>query len=87
MTITDPTRTSTDPIKGWCEDPQAVRQQLTHAVEPGHLVALCGVRVIYTGDSWVEFTRLGRCAVCRNAARGLDPQALPDRRPPSLRVM
>jgi hypothetical protein len=72
LTITNPTRSSTTPLKGWAEDPRMVVRQVTHAVEPGHLVALCGVRVAHLGDPWTEVTRLGRCNVCRQVVARLD---------------
>jgi hypothetical protein len=44
---------------------------MTHFVEPGRTIALCGVRVGVIGDPWADrdsATALCRCSTCLNAS-------------------
>jgi hypothetical protein len=74
MTTTHPI----SPSKGWREDPAANPRQLTHAVEPGHTIAFCGMHVDISGDPWLSnATRapLTRCPVCATAVGFLDSRS------------
>jgi hypothetical protein len=69
MTIVSSDRSAGRLVMGWSEDPAVTTRQVTHAVEPGHRVGVCGARVALTGGPWTGLTRLSRCAICRQAAR------------------
>lgn len=66
------------PNAAWESDPETEPRQLTHAVWPGHRVALCGLLTTVTGGAWPtagapwQLPRM-RCAYCAQAvARELD---------------
>ncbi|MHA3703350.1 hypothetical protein ACXR2U_14315 [Jatrophihabitans sp. YIM 134969] len=72
MTLTAPSPVSLPfgwPVVGWQTDPASEPRQLTHAVWPGHRVALCGLVTEVTGGAWPTagerwpFPRM-RCARC-----------------------
>ena len=55
----------------WREEPSANRSQMTHIVELGRTVALCGVSVRVIGDPWPGVTSDAmtcRCTTCTNAS-------------------
>ena len=56
--------------QGWRDEPTKNRSQMTHLVEPGRTVALCGIQVRVIGDPWPDngvATVMCRCATCANA--------------------
>ena len=55
MTLTAPSSLATPhgwPLAAWTADPGVEVRQLTHAVWPGHRVALCGLLTAITGSAW-----------------------------------
>ena len=66
------------PRAAWVSDPGDEPRQLTHAVWPGHRVALCGLLTTVTGGAWPSdgapwlLPRM-RCPLCARAiAREID---------------
>ncbi len=61
--------------KGWVSPPSENRHQLTHAVDPGFRIALCGVSTAARAGTWpVDATLwdspLGRCPTCARVVYG-----------------
>ncbi|MHA3701817.1 hypothetical protein ACXR2U_06505 [Jatrophihabitans sp. YIM 134969] len=61
--------------KAWVESPADNRHQLTHAVDSGFRIALCGMGTGVEGTAWpadatVWDSPLGRCPVCARAVYG-----------------
>jgi hypothetical protein len=60
------------PLAAWQSDPVRETRQLTHAVWPGHSVALCGLVTTVTGEEWPAvgepwlLPRM-RCSYCHHA--------------------
>ena len=60
------------PVAAWVSDPAREPRQLTHAVWPGHRVALCGLLTTVTGPDWPSpgqpwhLPRM-RCPLCARA--------------------
>lgn len=55
MTLTAPASLTLPhgwPLAAWESDPVGEPRQLTHAVWPGHRVALCGLATSITGSAW-----------------------------------
>jgi hypothetical protein len=62
-------------VKAWAEPPEHNRHQLTHAVESGFRIAVCGMSTGAHGGSWPADTTLwdsplGRCPVCARVVYG-----------------
>lgn len=61
--------------RAWAAPPGRDPRELTHAVDPGGRVALCGVRTTVTGGAWPD-TRAGYdpvsawCATCARQVFG-----------------
>jgi hypothetical protein len=56
-------------VQAWQFDPVLRESQLTHAAEPGHQHALCGVLVMAWGDDWEPTAMRRRCPVCAQGAQ------------------
>lgn len=61
--------------KAWVSPPDRNAHQLTHAVDAGFRIALCGIGTTVRGGPWpVDATlwdfRLGRCPVCARVVYG-----------------
>ncbi|MCW2525958.1 MAG: hypothetical protein JWM76_818 [Pseudonocardiales bacterium] len=57
-------------LKGWTQDPDYRPNQLTHAVEEGRTVAICGVHTAVVSDPWPDLGSgipMCRCQTCAKA--------------------
>ena len=66
--------------KAWVSPPDTHRHQLTHAVDAGFRIAMCGMSTTVQAGTWpadvtLWDSPLGRCPVCARAVYGS-----PDRR-------
>ena len=61
--------------KAWASPPESNRHQLTHAVDAGFRIAMCGVRTVVATGTWPDDPTLwdvplGRCPTCARVVYG-----------------